>query len=40
MKYTQHPLSAAFPSMDKGDYSALVADIRQHGQRDMATIYG
>ncbi len=39
MKYTQHPLSAAFPSMDKGDYSALVADIRQHGQRDMATIY-
>lgn len=36
--YSQHPLSAAFPSMTDDDFGALVEDIRQHGQRDPATL--
>lgn len=39
MTYEQHPLSAAFPSMSPDEYAGLVADIRQHGQRDVATLY-
>lgn len=38
-KYTRHPLSAAFPTMDEPEQSALTADIEQHGQRDPITIY-
>lgn len=37
--YSQHPLSAAFPAMSEDDFRALVADIRQHGQRDPASLY-
>ena len=39
MPYYQHPLSAAFPSMEDDAFKALVEDIRQHGQRDIATLY-
>lgn len=39
MVYSQHPLSAAFPSMDQGDFMSLIDDIRKHGQRDIATLY-
>ena len=39
MNYKQHPLSSAFPAMEKDAFKALVADIRQHGQRDIATLY-
>lgn len=39
MNYTQHPLSAAFPAMPQDDFRALVEDMRQHGQRDPATLY-
>lgn len=39
MKYNQHPLSSAYPAMSKENYDALVADIRTHGQRDVATVY-
>lgn len=38
MNYSQHPLSAAFPAMSDDEYSALVDDIRTHGQRDVATL--
>lgn len=38
MKYSQHPLSSAFPAMPDADFRALVEDIRQHGQRDPATL--
>lgn len=36
--YSQHPLSAAFPSMSDDDFRGLVEDIRAHGQRDVATL--
>ena len=39
MPYYQHPLSAAFPAMEDDTFKALVEDIRQHGQRDIATLY-
>ena len=35
----QHPLSAAYPSMQDDDFVGLVEDIRKHGQRDTATLY-
>lgn len=35
---TQHPLSSAFPAMEKEAYRLLVEDIVSHGQRDTATI--
>jgi len=38
MNYAQHPLSAAFPAMPEEDFRSLVEDIRQHGQRDLATL--
>ena len=38
MNYSQHPLSAAFPSMSDDDFRGLVEDIRAHGQRDVATL--
>lgn len=39
MKYKQHPLSAAYPSMPEADFAALVADIRAHGQHDAVTLF-
>lgn len=39
MKFTQHPLSEAFPSMPEQDFRALVDDMRQHGQRDPVSLY-
>ena len=38
-KYEQHPLSAAFPSMDERDLVALAADIKVNGQREPGTIF-
>lgn len=32
--FTQHPLSAAFPSMPEGEIEALAMDIEKHGQRE------
>lgn len=37
--YTQHKLSAAFPSMNDAEFQALVIDIRDHGQRDPIITY-
>ena len=37
--YTQHKLSAAFPSMTPAEFEALVIDIRDHGQRDPIITY-
>lgn len=34
-----HTLSASFPSMSDADFTALVADIKQHGQRDPITTF-
>ncbi|MCB0067975.1 MAG: hypothetical protein KDD77_12520 [Caldilineaceae bacterium] len=39
MTLTQHPLSAAFPAMDSHDFDALLADIREHGQREPAALW-
>ena len=39
MKYSQHPLSSAYPAMPAADFADLVSDIRAHGQHDVATIY-
>lgn len=39
MTYTQHPLSAAFPSMSTEDQQALAADIDKNGQREPITIF-
>ena len=38
MKYTQHPLSAAFPSMSSDELAALAEDIRMHGQREPGVL--
>ena len=38
MKYTQHPLSAAFPSMSSDELAALAEDIRTHGQREPGVL--
>lgn len=40
MKYTQHPLSAAFPAMPEADFDALCRDIAEHGQREPAIAIG
>ena len=34
MELTQHPLSAAFPSMSADDFAALVQDVKANGQRE------
>ncbi len=39
MKYTQHPLSAAFPAMSADDLEALINDITTHGQREPGVLY-
>lgn len=39
MKYTQHPLSAAFPAMSADDLASLSADIAAHGQREPGVLY-
>lgn len=39
MKYTQHPLSAAFPKMGANDLDALFKDIEKNGQMDDITLY-
>lgn len=36
---TQHPLSAAYPAMERGDFEALAADIRKVGLREPITIF-
>ena len=38
-RYTQHPLSAAFPAMSAEDYVSLRADIAANGQRDPIVIH-
>lgn len=38
-RYTQHPLSAAFPAMSAEDYVSLRADISANGQRDPIVIH-
>lgn len=35
----QHPLSAAWPSMPSAEFSALIEDIKAHGQHDVGVIY-
>lgn len=39
MSYTQHPLSAAWPSMPENDFSDLCADMKANGQRVPIVIY-
>ncbi len=39
MNYTQHPLSAAFPSMSADDFQALKDDIEINGQREPVMIF-
>ncbi len=39
MTYQQHPLSAAFPSMGQDGLDALVADIKEHGQREPGVLF-
>lgn len=39
MKLTQHPLSAAFPSMSEADFLALKDDIDDKGQREPIIIF-
>lgn len=39
MSYSQHPLSAAFPSMSDEDFQALVDDIDNNGQREPVMIF-
>lgn len=36
---TQHPLSAAYPAMEPGDFDALAADIKLHGLREPITLF-
>lgn len=33
-EYKPHPLAGAFPRLPREDFDALVADIKEHGQRD------
>lgn len=37
--FTQHPLSAAFPSMPGHEIDALAKDIREHGQREPGVLF-
>lgn len=39
MKYTQHPLSAAFPAMSDADFQALKDDIEVNGQREPIIVH-
>jgi len=39
VKYTQHPLSAAFPAMSADDLESLTNDITTHGQREPGVLY-
>lgn len=39
MKLSQHPLSAAYPAMEPGDFSALASDIKLHGLREPITVF-
>jgi hypothetical protein len=39
MELTQHPLSAAFPSMSADDFAALIEDIKGHGQREPIMLF-
>ncbi len=39
MKYTQHPLSAAFPAMSDEDFQALKDDIEVNGQREPVMLF-
>lgn len=36
---TQHPLSAAYPAMEKADFDGLCADIRKVGLREPITLF-
>lgn len=38
MKFEQHPLSAAFPSMPPAEIEALAMDIEKHGQREKGIV--
>lgn len=39
MTYTQHPLSAAFPSMPEADLLALAEDISKNGQHEPGVLF-
>jgi hypothetical protein len=38
-RLSQHPISATFPAMTEADFTALMKDIKAHGQRMPITVY-